>query len=298
MHLIPDRAGSVPFRFALLVGLSIATRAPAAPPEAAVSPPATGEATGAQEYPGRVEAMHTVELRPRVAGTLVKVLVKPGMAAREGELLMEIDARVYQAEVARAMAGVGQAKARLEKATVDVARERGLQRAAAASTADFDNAVAAREDAAAAVQSAEAALILAKLNLESTRIVAPFSGKIAGPVLDAGNIVTADKTPLATLVSTDPMFVSFDLDQRTFLRFRRLGKDKPDWLGSVPVACAFPDDKGHPYQGRLDSVDGRVDPAAGTVRCRVVLPNKDGYLMPGMSIRVRLSLGSQQNESR
>jgi len=161
-------------------------------------------------------------------------------------------------------------------------------RSHAISQTDFDQAKNQRAEAEAAVQTAEAALEVARLRMAYTRIVAPFAGVVSGPYLDEGNLATADKTLLATITSIDPLQLNFDIDESSLLAIRRKGSDKSDPMLSLTVLCGMANDNGYPYRAKMDFVDSHVNPATGAAVCRALLPNKDGTLMPGMFGRVRL----------
>ena len=141
------------------------------------------------------------------------------------------------------------------------------------------------------MQTAEADLELAKLKLESTRVTSPIVGKISGSVLTAGNIAVADTTVLATILSFDPIYAVFDADQNTMMRLNRLIRDlkiKADSTSGYPVLVYLNDGDGFKHPAKADIGDNVVDVASGTVRCRAVLPNPDGFLMPGLFVRVKL----------
>jgi RND family efflux transporter MFP subunit len=130
-----------------------------------------------------------------------------------------------------------------------------------------------------------------RLNLEFTEVRAPFDGRVSGPVLGQGNVVVADTTLLATIVSTDHMLVAFDVNERTVLRLNRLrleGKIQGEARVGLPVMVGLPDEEGYPRRGEIDSIETRIDEATGTAHWRAVIPNPDGLLMPGLFVRVRL----------
>jgi RND family efflux transporter MFP subunit len=260
------------------------------PPSVSVAHPVVREVTDYWDFTGHMVAAQTAEIRPRVAGALVKVHVKPGMAVKQGDLLFEIDPRLYQAEVDQAAGSVKEAKIRRDARAAELDRMKGLLKTAAVSQEQFDQAKSQSAEAEAALQTAEAAVKTAQVRLEFTRIAAPFAGKIGGPLLDEGNLATADNTVLARLDSTDPMRLVFDIDERTALAMRRkaVKGDSPKAL-ALPVWCGVAGDTGYPYPCTLDSVESQVNPASGTVRCRAVLANKEGLFVPGMFARVRLA---------
>ena len=262
---------------------------PPGPPRVTVCRPVVRDVTDYQDFTGHIEAVQTAEIRARASGNLDKVCVKPGMSVKKGELLFEIDPRLYQAELDQAAGGVKQAQIRFNARKLDFDRIQILAKNKAVSQEEIDKAKSERDEAEAAAQTAEAALNVAHVRWDYTRITAPFAGKIGRSTLDAGNLVTADRTVLATLASTDPIYVYFDVDERTMLTILRTGNDR---ALSLPVSFGLPDEQGFPHQGKMDAADSRIDPSTGTARWRAVLPNKDGMLSPGMFVRVRLAIGA------
>jgi RND family efflux transporter MFP subunit len=262
---------------------------PAAPPVVTVSRPVVRDVTDYEDFTGHIEASQTVEIRARVTGNVEKVRVKPGMSVKQGDMLMEIDPRIYQAELDQASIAVKLAKVHLDSRTEELKRDQDLLRSHAMSQGDFDQVKTRQSVAEAALETAAAAVNLARLRLDYTQVAAPFAGNISGPLPGVGSLVTADKTVLATLSSTDPMYVVFDIDERIAGAIRRKDNAKPGFALSLPVVCGLPDNEGFTYRAKMDSVESRVDPASGTVRIRAVLSNKDGILMPNMFVRVRLT---------
>jgi RND family efflux transporter MFP subunit len=249
-----------------------------------VSQPITREVIDYEDFTGRTEAVAKVDLRPRVTGYIDKVNVKEGAAVKRGDVLFEIDPRPYKAELDQVNAELVLAEARLKKADAELERAKALLKAKGISQEEYASTEADHLVAQAGVQAARARRERAQLNLEFTRVTAPIDGKIGRPALTAGNLAVADTTSLATLFSVDPMYVAFDLDERTLLRLRlKAGKD-----GELPVLMALANEDGFPRRGKVESVGAQVDPNTGTVRCRATLPNADGVLLPGMFVRVRL----------
>jgi RND family efflux transporter MFP subunit len=266
---------------------------PRIPHPVTVSRPARREAAPYQDYTGRTEAASSVNLRARVTGYLTKVAFKEGSEVKQGDLLFEIDPRPYQAELAKAEANLAVAETRLKRAEADVARAKAHFEKGSLSREDYDKAVGDRDEAAAGVQAARAVRELARLNLSFTKVSAPVGGRIGRGLVDPGNIVKADETVLATIVSKDPMYVYFDMDERTMLELRQAiasGKieAKPD---EPSVAIGLANQEGFPLRAKIDFVNNRVDPNAGTLRVRVVLPNAEGQLLPGMFVRIRMTIG-------
>jgi RND family efflux transporter MFP subunit len=277
-------------------GLALNQTAPAAaPPEVTVGQPVVREVTDYGDFIGRAQAAHSVTICPRVTGYLAKVRFKAGDAVRQGELLFEVDPRPYQAALEKHQAECQLAEAQLKLAATTFARNKQLATTTPGSVGEpaLDQAQAGVTTAEAAVKAARAGLESARLQLEFTRIVAPIGGKIGRPAVDAGNLVTADSTSLATIVSTDPVYVCFDVDERTTLQLRRKAlenRGKNENKAGLPVACALADEAGYPRRGVVDFANNVVDPATGTLLMRAVLPNADGLILPGMFVRVRLTL--------
>jgi RND family efflux transporter MFP subunit len=282
-------------------------RPPAAPPpkapEVVVSRPVVKEVTDYEDFPGHTEAIASVDVRARVSGYLDKVLFlnKEGAEVKQGDVLFEIDPRVYDADLKRAQATLQQAEAHWKRLLLDYKRAVPLVPSQAISPEDFDKIVGDRDEAEAAVHMAEATRDLAKQNLEWTRVTAPISGWISRRLVDEGNLVKADDTVLTTIVATDPMYVYFDVDERTMLRVRRLirsGKVKSSREAAMPVFAGLVDEvdeKGgpkFPHEGTIDFVDNRIDANQQTLRLRGIFPNRDRMFSPGMYARVRLPVGT------
>jgi len=279
------------YRMSWLPG-SVKPAQPAVTRVVAVSQPLVREVSDYEIFTGRTEASQSVEIRARVTGYLDNILFKPGAIVRRGDMLFEIDARAYQADLARCDAEVQSAQVRLKQLTAQLDRAKMLQRRQAVGQDEVERMAADHAEAEANLAARRANLEISRLNLAYTKLTSPIDGRISRPLIDAGNLVVADTTSLATVIATDPMFVSFDVDERTVLRLRSAkpeGRVKPDGRAEISVSCGLADDAGFSRQGKLDSTDIRVDPATGTLRFRAVLPNTDGILLPGMSVRVRLT---------
>jgi RND family efflux transporter MFP subunit len=237
----------------------------------------------AAEFVGRTEAVATVELRARVDGYVVRVNCKDGDAVKQGGLLVEIDPRPYQAELDRARAGILQAEARVKWAHFEQERARRLFPTGGISQGELQQRDAEAATADANLLTAKANTELAKLNVEFTHVTAPIAGRVTH-LLSPGNDVRADRYALGTLVADDPIAVVFDVDEKTTLRLLKAG---PAAGGSAAVG--FADETGYPHEGKVDSVAVQADPKSGAVRWRVLLPNADRRVLPGMSARVRLA---------
>jgi RND family efflux transporter MFP subunit len=261
----------------------------------AVSQPLLREVSDYVDFTGRVEAAQMIEIRARVGGTLVKVYPQAERVIKEGDLLFEIDPRPYQADLEKAEAEVKRSEAQLKRRSAEMQRAKSLQARGGISLDEFDRIEGDRDEAEASMQGARATRDLARLKLDSTRITAPVRGKVSRPQLSAGNLVVADTTVLATIITSDPMNVDFNVDERTVLRLgreRREGKTRSALESGLTVLVGLADEEGFPRRGQVDSVDTRFDPANGTLRCRAVIPNPDGLLLPGLFARVRLVTGA------
>jgi RND family efflux transporter MFP subunit len=239
------------------------------------------------DFTGRTEAAAAVELRARVTGYLDRVLFKDGDRVRKGQVLFEIDPRPYRAELDAARAKLARARARLKLAAANLRRAQALAPGRGVSREEYDKVVLERDEAQAAARLAEVGLDLARLRLEFTRVSSPLDGRVGRRLLDAGNLVKADETLLATVVGEGPVYVYFDVDERTALRLLDGGKFK----AGLPVAVGLATDKGFPRRGTVDFVDNRVNPTTGMLRMRATLANADGVLVPGLFVRVRLTQG-------
>jgi RND family efflux transporter MFP subunit len=279
-----------------LLGCERAPEAGAAvvPPVVAVSHPIEREVTDHDEYTGRTAAVDAVEVRARVSGYLVKIHFQEGALVEKGDLLFEIDPRPFRAALDEAQGRVAQWEAKRVRAEADATRNQRLQPQGAVSRRELDQAVADRDEARAAIRSTRAAVERAALDLEFTRVTAPISGRTSRYLITEGNLVTADATLLTTIVSIDPMYAYFDVDEATVLRVRQLIRDGNMPVvrgGEVPVRLSLTPDDRFPHQGTIDFAENRVDPETGTLRLRGVFPNQGEVLLPGFFVRVRAPIG-------
>jgi RND family efflux transporter MFP subunit len=265
------------------------------PAEVFVTQPVTKEVTEFEDFTGRTEAVDSIEIRARVTGYLDKVHFKEGAEVKQGDLLFEIDPRPYQAELDRAEANVVQAQAHLTRLDSDFERAKGLIKNQAIGKEEFDRISGDRAEAAAALGVAQASRALAKLNLDYTKITAPITGRISRRYIDPGNLVKADDTVLTSVVSQDPIYAYFDVDERTVLRLRRLiqeGKIRSARETEVPVLLGLADEEGFSRHGTINFADNRVDPNTGTLRVRAIFPNAERILSAGLFVRIRLPVGT------
>lgn len=247
-----------------------------------------------EEYTGRLDAVETVEVRARVGGYLEKVNFKDGSLVKKGDLLFVIDPRPYKAALGRAQGELARAQARRDLAKNDLARAQRLFEKRVISEEELDTRDKNLRESIAAVQSAQSAVDEAKLNLEFTEVRAPISGRISRELVTEGNLVndgTGTATLLTTIVSLDPIYVYFEVDEQAYLRQgarRRTGERGTLQEAVNPVFVGLADEEGFPHEGRLDFLDNRFDPAVGTIRARAVVDNPDGMLTPGLFARVKL----------
>lgn len=274
---------------------SEATPAAAAPaPQVSVASALERDVLEWDEFTGRLEAVESVEIRPRVTGYIESVNFAEGSLVRKGDLLFVIDPRPYRAELAKAEADLARAFARSELSSSDVVRSEKLLGVKAVSREEYDQRLNAQREAQANVDAARAAVTAAKLNLEFTRITAPINGRVSRAVVTAGNLVTGGSTSaqlLTTVVSIDPIYVAFEGDEQVYLKYTEMARrgDRPSSRDAAnPVLMALANEQGYPHRGEMTFVDNQVDSRTGTIRARASFDNKDGFLTPGLFARVKL----------
>jgi RND family efflux transporter MFP subunit len=270
---------------------------PPPPPIVTVSKPVVREFTLYADYTGRVEAMDSLEIRARVGGFLQATHVKDGDVVEAGTLLFTIDPAPYTAVLRAKEAGVEKARAAQKLAMANIERSRPLLRSGAIPAQEFDVVAAQNAQSAADVLAAEAALESARLDVDYTRITAPFSGRLSDIKVSSGSLVaggaTASGTVLATLVSIRPVHVSFDLDEATFLRLRRPNPEgQPHSVRDqqIPVSVALGTSTDFSTTGVVDYVDPALNIGTGTLRIRGIFDNKNLSLVPGLFVRARLAM--------
>jgi multidrug efflux system membrane fusion protein len=276
--------------------------ASAEPPALPVSKPVQRQVTNYVDFTGRTDAVEAVDIRPRVTGYLVRILFKEGSEVKKDDLLFEIDDRPYKAQLdqAKSQVELNQASHKLAQVTYD--RDVPLVAKAAVTQQQLDQDRAAVDEAAARIKAAQAAVEVYDLNLKFTRVTSPIDGQISRTYLTVGNLVNQDQTLLTTVVSLDPMYVYFDMDEPTLLRIRRArneGRLKPAPGGQIPVLMGLQGEDGFPHRGTVNFVNNQVNPATGSITVRGIFPNpkpKEGVrlLSPGMFVRVRLPIGPPQ----
>ena len=271
-----------------------ATTPPPPPPQVTVSQPVARDVVEWDEHSGRLEAVESVEVRARVSGYLQSVHFTDGVSVKKGDLLFVIDPRPYQAELNRAKAALEQAIAQHERTQKDFARARQLVQSRAVSQEEVDSRSAEQRQAAEAVQAARAAVEAVRLNVEFTQVKAPISGRISRHMVSEGNLInggTGDSTLLTTIVSLDPIYGYFEVDERSYLKYTHLwqnGMRPGSRDAKTPVFLGLANETGFPHQGQLDFINNRLDPSTGTMTGRAIFPNHDLALVPGLFARIRL----------
>jgi membrane fusion protein, multidrug efflux system len=264
-----------------------AQSAVAAPPQVTVAQVISRPITEFEEFTARFEAQERVEIKPRVSGYIASINFTQGREVKKGEVLVTIDARPYEAELKRAKAQLAQARSAQELAKSERDRAVRLLDSHAISREEYDTRIAGIEQANANTDAADAAVDSAALNLEFTQVKAPISGIISRAEVTAGNLVSAGQTLLTTLVSIDPIYVSFDSDEQAYLKYLELGRSAKS-VNRQPVFVGLAGEAGYAHQGVMVFVNNEIDPATGTVRARGLLDNPDHQFLPGMFARVKL----------
>jgi membrane fusion protein, multidrug efflux system len=279
----------------LMLGCNRQKAAPQPPPPAVtVAHPLDREVMEWDEYPGRLEAVHTVHVRAQVGGYMQSVHFREGGLVKKGDLLFAIDPRPFEAEVSRTQGELNRAKAHLVLAETEFKRVKGLVPTEAASELELDEKRANLDEAKAAVEVAEANLQTARINLGYTQLKAEISGRISKAEIKPGNLVAGgpnQATLLTTITSLDPIYCYVDADERSVLKYQRLAREKKRISArdaEIPCRLALLNEDKFEHIGLVDFVNNRVDPTTGTLQARGVFPNPGGAMTPGMFGRLRV----------
>ncbi len=275
-----------------LLGHSADTHAQAAPaaPAVTVAQVLVRPVDDADEFTGRLQAVDTIQLRPRVGGYVDSVHFQEGALVRKDQLLFRIDPRPYQAEVDRLSANLNQAKSEQALAQSNAERAQRLLDQHAIAKEEADRQATAAQSAKAQVASTTAALDSAHLNLSFTEVRAPIDGRVSNALVTPGNLVTSNDV-LTSVVSVDPIYAYFDVDEHSFLKFDRQRREH----GASPqISMALADEKGFPHNGRIDFVDNQLRAGSGTIRLRAVFDNADARYTPGLYVRIQLRSDSRE----
>ena len=262
------------------------------PAEVTVSKPEQKEVVNWNEFTGRTTAVKLVTVTPRVSGYIVDIPFKEGDLVHQGDLLFQIDPRPYQDAYEQAVGQLQQAQANQQLQDVTFARQQRLRDTGVIAKEDYDTALSNKNQAAAQVVAAQAARNSAQLNLEFTHVTSPIDGRVSRQLVNIGNLVQADSTRLTTIVSIDPIYAYFSMDELAALTFQRLIREgklasSPD--GKVAVYLQLQDETGFPHEGTIDFSDNAFDSSTGTLLIRGSFPNSDGFLTPGNFVRVRVA---------
>ncbi|SDL81589.1 membrane fusion protein, multidrug efflux system [Franzmannia pantelleriensis] len=264
------------------------------PPEVSVAQVLVEDVELWDAFTGRIEAVETVDLRPRVSGYIDSIHYTEGQDVEKGDVLFTIDPRPYRAELARAEAALQRARAGAELARSEAARAEALAQSRSISREELDQRRAAAATAEADILAAQASADTARLNMAFTEVRAPIAGRTGRALVTPGNLVS-EATPLTRIVALDRVHVHFHSDEQAYLRYEAMSRngERENLRGaSFPVRVGLANDVGYPYLGEVDFVDNRLDAEAGTILARAVLDNSEGRFAPGMYARVQLLAGS------
>lgn len=287
--LRPGIASSLMAGAGFIATAAIAQNAP--PPAISVAKPLITDVIEVDDFIGRFEAVDQIDIRARVSGYVDKIHFTDGAMVKAGDLLFTIDQRPYQTALDEAEATLESARARLDFATADFERAKNLRPTGFIALQNFDERAQTLATAKAEVSRALSVLNRSQLDLQFTEIRAPISGRMSRRYVSIGNLVTANDTILTNIVSVDPIYFNFDVDERSYLEYQKvmagaLNVSREGRLNEVLVATS---DEAEPtHKGRIDFTDNRLDTASGTLRARAVLENKDLSLKPGQFGRIHI----------
>jgi RND family efflux transporter MFP subunit len=270
-------------------------QAAAAPPPVTVEQPTKRTVQDWDEFTGRFDAVEEVQVRARVGGFVTNVEFRDGAFVNTGDLLYIIDPRPFEAVAEQADGQLADARAKAELAKRDLDRGLSLVQTSAVSEQVVDQRRQALQAAHAAETVAAGALKAAQLNIEFTHVMAPLAGRVSRHLVSVGNLVqgsdTGGGTLLTSIVSLDPIYVYFDMDEATYVKYNRLyfeGKRPSSRENPNPVQVTLTGETKPSHEGKVDFLDNRMDVSTGTLRGRAVIPNKDFSILPGQFGRVRL----------
>ena len=251
-------------------------------------------------FNGRIEAVESVQLRPRVSGYIDKVNYADGQEVKKGEVLFTIDDRTYRAALEQAQASLARAKTQASLARSEANRTDKLVNTNVVSREEWEQRRSAATQAQADIRAAQAAVDAAQLNLDFTKVTAPIEGRASRALITSGNLVTAGDSAsvLTTLVSLKTVYVYFDVDEATYLHYQNLarsGQGASSHHLALPVEIGLVDEEGYPHQGKVDFLDNQLTPSTGTIRMRALLDNAQRQFTPGLFARVRLPGSAEFN---
>jgi membrane fusion protein, multidrug efflux system len=275
-----------------------ATQAPP-PPTVTVAKPVKKEIVEWLYFTAQTQAVDTVTITPRVTGYIDNITFKEGDIIDFGDLLFVIDPRPYQAALDQAKGQLEQAQAQEKLNDANLARANDLLAKKVIAKQDYDTTAAQKYVGDAQVVASQAALESAQLNLDFTQIRSPIHGKIGAQLVNRGNLVQANSTQLTTIVSIDPIYAYFYVDERSVLRYQeavKAGKMPAAKQATLPVWLQLENEQGYPHAGVIDFINNSFDPSTGTLQLRGRFPNQDGFLLPGAFGSVRVA-GSPKYEA-
>lgn len=269
-----------------------------------------------RDYTGRTAAANSVQIRARVSGYLKqapesqvadvsspdipegdpKVQVSEGEFVEKGTLLFQVDPEPYQLALQQAKGNLAAAQAQLKRFELELARTKELFQSNSISRSDYDLAVANQSETLGQIENLQAAVNRAELDLQYTQVVAPIDGLLGRSLVTPGNLITADSTQLTTVVSAAPIYVYFDVDERSVLSYRermRTGDVPSARTQGIAVQLGLASDKGFPHEGYIDFVNNQTDPSTGNTQLRATFPNEDSQLSVGLFARIRIPFSSE-----
>lgn len=289
--------------FAALLGLTACGEQNAyvapPPPKVTVAVPQKKAVTRYLESTGNVAAVNSADLVARVSGFVEAIKYEDGASVKKGQVLFVIEQKPYELKVQQARSAEDNARASLVKAQADYQRQADLVPSGSASKAALDNAIGSRDGAQASLHQAMASTKLAENDLAYTQVAAPFDGIVTARKVSIGAFVSGNGTPLASIVSSDPIYVNFTIGEQETIRVRAMIAERgltPAELRKVPVEVSLQTEAGFPHKGTLDYAAPNVDPSTGTLAGRAVLDNPKHVLLPGLFVRVRIPLGPPKEE--
>lgn len=249
-----------------------------------------------KEFSGRLNAVDYVEIRPQVSGIIEKVNFQDGQIVKQGDVLINIDPRPYEAAAAQARAELASAREDAQYAQKELARAEELLQSGAISRQGYDQRVNSQKTNKSNISAAEARLKAALVDLDHASIKAPISGRVSRAEITVGNLVNAASAPLLTsIVSDKDIYGDFEVDEQTYLRFVRARAGQTvEGEQAIPVRMTLVEDKKE-YTGKIQSFDNQINASSGTIRARAIFANDDAALLPGMFVKVRIGSPSQDN---
>jgi RND family efflux transporter MFP subunit len=293
------RAATAALVLTLLAGCEQNTFVPPPPPKVDVAQPVQRTITRYLEATGNTAPIKTVDLVARVQGFLQSIDYNDGDLVKEGTPLFTIEPETYKLKLEQAQAAEAGAQASVKQAEADFRRQSDLVARQAVSQATLDTSTSNRDNAQANLQQAQVNTRIAEVNYGYTKVTAPFDGVVSAHLVSVGELVgAASPTQLATIVSLDPIYVNFNVNERDVLRIRaeaaRKGLTAAD-LKSVPIEVGLQTDTGYPHEGKLDYAAPTINQSTGTLAVRGVVPNPSRVLLPGYFVRVRVPVDQQPN---